>query len=910
MLKKILILSGLLYTATINAQIQPQQLRCEYKENPVGIDVPKPRLSWKLSSDASERNVMQTACQLEVCMNDASFRKSKLVWQSGKVVSDQSVHVVYEGDDLVSGKRYFWRIRYWDNKGRASKWSQPAYWETGLLRKEDWKAKWIEPDIPVQKGIAYPCPYFRKEFSISKKVKSARLYITSRGMYEARINGKKVGEDVLSPGWTTYSKRLQYQTYDVTADLKQGLNAAGAILGDGWFRGKIKQNWDSTVIKLKPALLFQINIEYADGTSSQLISDETWKSSTGPILSSDIYDGEVYDARNELTGWDLSGYNEVNWKKVVTGNYGYDNLIAPAGVPVRRMMEIKPVNIFKTPKGELVVDMGQNIVGWIRLKASLQKGDKISLSHAEVLDKEGNFYTANLRRAKQLIEYTARGGPVEIYEPHFTFQGFRYVKVEGFPGELKPENLTGVVVYSAINKTGYFECSDPMINQLQKNIEWGQRGNFIDVPTDCPQRDERMGWTGDAQVFASTAIFNHNCAPFFTKWLRDLKAEQTPDGSVPHVIPNVLGKKSLGSTGWADAAVIIPWTMYLKYGDKRILEEQYESMKNWVKYLENLADSDLIVRKGFHFGDWLFFIHPTQWNNKPGHTDIDLISTAFFAYSAGLVEKTARILGQNEDLVYFRELRIKIKQSFNNEFVTPNGRLSPNSQTAYILSLHFGLLEQKDIPAAVKYLTGNIVQRNYHLSTGFLGTPYLCQVLTENGHADIAYRLLFQKTYPSWLYPITRGATTIWERWDGIKPDGSFQDKSMNSFNHYAYGAIGNWMYSTIAGIQEVEEKPGYKQVVIEPLLTDSLTFAKAGFDSMYGLIKSEWATKDDQVELRVSIPANTRATIIIHTSESESVHEGDKPAGSVFSAADIRKSEKGLSITTGSGEYVFSYKK
>ncbi len=904
----LVILFGLLSNAFLRAESQPQQLRCEYKENPLGIDVLKPRLSWKLSSQPGERNVSQTAYQIEVCTDIPSFSKSKLVWQTVKVVSDRSIHLEYKGDDLVSGKRYYWRIRYWDNKGKASAWSQPAWWETGLLKKSDWTAQWIETDIPLQPKVSNPCPYFRKEFSLTKKVKSARLYITSRGMYEAYINGNRIGMDVLTPGWTTYAARLQYQTYDLTGQLINGVNTLGVILGDGWFKGEIARLPDTIMNKIKPALLLQINIEYTDGTTFQVVSNKDWKSSLGPIIMSDIYNGEIYDARKEMKGWNTMGFNDSKWESVIVRDFGYDNLVAPAGVPVRKMMEIKPVNILTTPKGELVVDMGQNMVGWVRLKASLNNGTKISLSHAEVLNKEGNFYTANLRAARQIIEYTARGDQEEVFEPHFTFQGFRYVKVEGFPGKITSDNITGIVVYSDIKKTGYFECSNPLINQLQNNIQWGQRGNFVDVPTDCPQRDERLGWTGDAQAFASTACFNFNCSAFYTKWLQDLKAEQLPNGSVPFVIPNVLGKRSTGSTGWADASVIVPWTMYLKYGDERILEGQYESMKNWVRYLQNLADSDLIVRKGYHFGDWLFFIHPTEWNVKPGYTDIDLISTAFFSHSTSLVEKTARILKKNEDAAYYLDLNKEIKQSFYNEFVTPNGRLSPNSQTAYILALKFGLLDQKDIPSAVNYLTGNIEKRNYHLSTGFLGTPYICQVLTKYGFPDIAYKLLLQKSYPSWLYPVTRGATTIWERWDGIKPDSSFQSVSMNSFNHYAYGAIGDWMYSTVTGIRENEEFPGYKQCTIEPFLNNSLTFARASFDSMYGMIQSEWATKDDQVELKVSVPANTKATIIIHTSNCDSLKESNKSPEMVFGSSNIKKSGDGFVITAGSGDYIFNY--
>ncbi len=903
---KIAALLSLLPVSALQAEIKPYNLICEYKVNPIGIDVLNPRLSWILSSDPTDRNVVQTAYQIQVCLDQPSFTSSNLVWESGKIISDQSTQIAYNGIPVFSLKRYYWRIKYWDNKGRESKWSQPSYWEIGLLNNTDWKAKWIEADIPLNNLLPNPCPYLRKEIDIHKKLKSARLYITSLGLYEVYLNGNKIGKDVLTPGWTSYEKRLQYQTYDITDLLRQGGNSFGVILGDGWFKGKISRKPESVKNNTKVALLFQVFLEFIDGETIYVISDNSWKSSIGPIKMSDIYNGEFYDARDILEGWNTNGYDDSNWLGVTVRDYGYANLVAPAGVPVTKIKEIKPVRIFYTPKHELVMDMGQNMVGWIRLNASLNRGDKIVLTHAEVLDKNGNFYTENLREAQQRIVYIAGDEPLDVFEPHFTFQGFRYVKVEGFPGEPSLDNFTGIVIHSQIDQTGFFECSDKMINQLQSNIQWSQRGNFIDIPTDCPQRDERFGWTGDAQVFAPTACFNFDCAAFYTKWLQELKADQLTNGSVPHEIPNVLGKGHSGSTGWGDAAVIIPWIMYLKYGDKRILEEHYQSMKRWIQFLLTLTDDGLVIRKGFHYGDWLFFIHPTDWNAKPGYTDVDLIATAFFFYSTSLVEKTAKILNKTDDIIYFKELEKNIKNSFNKEFVTPNGRLSSNSQTAYVLALQFKLLDSTDIKSAVRYLTEDIKKREFHLSSGFLGTPYICHVLSQNGYTDYANKLLFQRTYPSWLYPITRGATTIWERWDGIKPDSSFQDPSMNSFNHYAYGAIGDWIYSNIAGLQDDEDYPGYKHFTIRPLITDSLDYARFYFNSMYGTIRSEWSRKGNQIELNIAVPPNTRATIILYTSDIDTVTEGGKLLSEVFESSEVIFSGTECRISIGSGNYNF----
>ncbi|RPJ81648.1 MAG: alpha-L-rhamnosidase, partial [Acidobacteria bacterium] len=516
---------------------------------------------------------------------------------------------------------------------------------------------------------------------------------------------------------------------------------------------------------------------------------------------------------------------------------------------------------------------------WVRLKVQGPAGTSVTLLHAEVLDKEGNFYTENLRNAKQTVQYTLKGGGSETFEPHFTFQGFRYVAVDGYPGTLTLDSLTGVVIHSDMAKSGEFESSFPLINQLQHNIVWGQKGNFVDVPTDCPQRDERLGWTGDAQVFARTAAFNYDVAGFFTKWLKDVAADQLENGSVPFVIPDVLsrpGRPSAGSAAWADSAVIIPWTMYLVYGDKRFLEEQYESMARWVEYMRQRAGDDYLWTGDFHFGDWLAFA--TTRSDYPGATTgKDYIATAFFAHSTDLLARVARVLGRTEDASRYEQLVSKIKEAYRREFVTENGRVAENTQTAYALALEFDLLPENLRHAAAKRLAAEVRERK-HLTTGFVGTPYLCHVLTRYEYLDEAYLLLKREEYPSWVYPVKQGATTIWERWDGQKPDGSFQDKGMNSFNHYAYGAIGDWMYRVMAGIELDPAAPGYKHILVQPQPGGGFTSAKASHETMYGKVSSAWSLKDGNFELAVQIPANTRATVRLPKAKSGQVTESGKP--------------------------------
>lgn len=886
------------------AQAEVKNLLIENLSNPVGLDVARPRFSWQLVSDS--RNIMQSAYELRVSNHPASIVKGKkILWNSGKVLSDQSVQVPYAGQTLQSGKKYYWQVRVWDNAGKISAWSEPAFWQMGLLNVTDWKAKWIEVGFP-EDTLLRPSPLFRKQFASHKKIQSATAYITSHGLYEAYINGHRVGDFFLTPGWTSYHKRLQYQVYDVTSLVTNGKNTVGVTLGNGWYRGYLAWGGNKNTYGKELALLFQLEVTYTDGTTETIVSDETWKSSTGAIRSSEIYNGEFYDAREDKEGWATALYNDRDWPGVIVKNFDNSILIATYNEPIKKHETFQPIKIFKTPAGEQVVDFGQNLVGWVQLKVKGKAGDKVTLYHAEVLDKAGNFYTKNLRAAKEQNTYILKGGTEETFEPHFTFQGFRYVKVEGFPGELKPENLTAIALYSDMKPTGSFITSNPLLNQLQHNIQWGQKGNFLDVPTDCPQRDERLGWTGDAQVFSRTAAYNMRVNNFFAKWLKDIAADQLPNGSVPFVIPNVLGPHAAGSTGWADVATIIPWNIYLAYGDKRILEQQYASMKAWVGYMQQNSRDDL-WNIGFHFGDWLFYRPDDDNDGRSAITDKYLIAQCFYAHSTQLVINAAQVLGKTDDVVKYTALLQKIKDAFLKEYATPNGRLVSGSQTAYVLALNFDMLPETLRPQAAQRLVQNIKDYNNHLTTGFLGTPYLCHVLTRFGYTDVAYKLLLQETYPSWLYPVKMGATTIWERWDGMKPDSTFQTPGMNSFNHYAYGAIGDWMYRVMAGIDTYVSDPGYKKIKIMPHPGGSLTTVSANLKTYYGLVSAHWKLDNGKLQLEVEIPANTTATVYIPADNAKSITESNKALSSVKDIKLMGKEGGFIVVEVGSGKYYFS---
>jgi len=899
--------------------LTPKSLICEYFTNPIGIDVPKPRVSWQLT--AQERDVRQTSYQILVGESRGGLEDQAdgLLWDSGKVISDNSLHIPYAGTVLQAGQRCYWQVRVWDENDTVSAWSNIAFWEMGLLDNSNWQADWITPDWDEDISRAQATPLLRRGFNVESDLVTARIYATSLGVYKLRLNGQGVGDAVLTPGWTSYGHRLQYQTYDVTNLIREGDNVLGAILGDGWYRGHLGFTRGRNFYGDNLALLLQLHLTYVDGRVDIIGSDTMWRATTGPIQMSDIYNGETYDAQHEKRGWDEVSYDESNWHHVRHLNHANEIVVAQEGPFIRRQEKIRPVRILHSPKGETILDFGQNMVGWVKLRVRGSAGTTITLRHAEVLDQQGNFYTENLRTADQVVSYTLGGRTDgdEIFEPHFTFQGFQYVAVEGFPGKLTLDNFTGIVLHSDMPTSGTFECSNPLINQLQQNIVWGQKGNFVDVPTDCPQRDERLGWTGDTQVFIRTACFNMNVATFFTKWLRDLSADQHANGSVPFVVPDALvriksgrlnSSREAGAAAWGDAAVICPWTIYQCYGDTRLLEEQYESMNGWVDFMYSRVGDDYIWRHDFQFGDWLDFRGEDGRKPMPV-TNNELIATAFFAYSTQLLANAAQVLGKTSNAERYADLANTVKAAFNDEFVTPSGRVGPNTQTAYVLALQFDLLPEPMRPLAVERLVGEIRQGQYHLTTGFVGTPYLCHALSRYGYADVAYELLNQENYPSWLYPVKQGATTIWERWDGIKPDGSFQDASMNSFNHYAYGAIGDWLYQVVAGIEIDPDEPGYKRVLFQPQPGGGLTYASATLDSMYGRIESKWTLEKDKFDLTVMIPANTEGVVRLPAQTVEEITEQGQALAQVDGIREIQQEDETVILTLGSGHYHLSTK-
>ncbi len=903
MKKSILLFLSVLLIQTSFAQTKITDLKVENLVTPLGLGAKQPRLSWKITSD--KRDFMQYAYEIQISTTKDPSKGD--AWKTGKVMSDQSTNITYQGQELKSTTHYFWRVRVWDSSGKASAWSERSWWTTGLLNTSDWKAQWIESGLPGD-SVLGPSPMFRRTFEVKKIINSARLYITAHGLYEASVNGQRVGDAYFTPGWTSYKTRLQYQVYDVTNLVKQRINAIGVVLGDGWYRGHLAWEDNKNIYGKKAGLLAQLQLMYADGTSETIVTDGQWKISTGPIVSSSIYHGENYDARLEKSGWSTSSFNDADWKSAKVNDVTKENIIASENPQVTKHEIFKPIKIITTPKGEKVLDFAQNLVGWVQFKVKGKKGDVVAIHHAEVLDKDGNFYTTNLRAAKAEIHYTLKGDGEETFEPHFTFFGFRYIKVDGYPGELTANNFQAITLYSDMKPTGNFECSNPLVNQLQHNIQWGQRGNFVDVPTDCPQRDERLGWTGDAQAFARTASFNFDVGNFFEKWLKDLAADQQSDGRVPFVIPNVLGATAGGSAGWADAATIIPWNVYLAYGDKKVLEDQYESMKLWVSFMQANSTNDL-WNKGFHFGDWLFYRPFDDNDGRSAVTDKYLIAQTFFANSVDLVIKTATLLRKTEDAAKYKELLTKVKKAFLKEYVTPNGRLVSSTQTAYVLALHFDMLPEEMRKQAAEYLVQNIKSYDNHLTTGFLGTPYLTHVLTRFGYSDVAYQLLLQETYPSWLYPVKMGATTIWERWDGIKPDSTFQTPRMNSFNHYAYGAIGDWLYRAVAGIDTYEDGVGYKHIRIQPHVGGGFTYANADLQTRYGKVSTHWKIENGNFNLTVDVPANTAATVFVPSNSVNEITEDGKLITSMKEIKVTGTENDSVILQIGSGHYVFAAK-
>jgi len=881
------------------------RLRCEHQENPIGIGERRPRFSWVIESDG--QGVRQRGYRLQVSTS-ADF--GDFLWDSGEVRSPQSVLVDYAGPALRSGTRYHWRVRVRDNHGQDSPWSEPAFFETALDPLE-WKARFVTPEEEGA-GASSAGMLLRREFTVEGEVQSARIYASALGVYELRLNGQRVGDALLTPGWTSYSKRLLYQTWDVTALVKPGPNAVSAVLGCGWYKGDLA-GWlgRRNVYGSRTALIAQLIVRHADGREELVVTDESWKCAAGPILYSELYHGETYDARRELPGHDQAGYDDSAWRPVWSLDRSLQTLQPQDGPVVRRQERLKPLRLFTTPKGERVLDFGQNIAGWVRFTVQGSAGEKLILRHAEVLDAEGNFYTENLRSARARVEYVLKGGAPETFEPHFTFQGFRYAMIEAFPGEParipSAEDFEAVVIHSDLEPAGRFSCSNDLVNGLHRNILRSLKGNFVDIPTDCPQRDERLGWTGDAQVFIPTALFLVQAVPFYRKWLRDLAADQVEGGGVPFVVPDVLSdalqndpmiKQPHSSTGWGDAAVVCPWTLYEHSGDRRILAEQYHVMKGWVQYIRSRARDGVLWDSGFHFGDWVAL--DAKEGSYFGATPNDLVATAYYSHSTRLLARTAAVLGRKADAKEYARLHREIVAAFRREFFTPSGRLAVRTQTAHILALAFDLAPEEHRQRVVDALVAIIEENGGHLTTGFLGTPHVCRVLAENGRLEAAYALLLRQDYPSWLYQVAHGATTIWEHWDGIKPDGSMWSPSMNSFNHYAYGAVGDWLHRAVAGLGIELDDRGRHRVVVQPRPGGGLTHAEAQLMTLYGKAAVSWTLAAGKIGIEILVPHNTTARVVLPGAARSLL---GSEAGSFRNRAD------GAEAALGSGSWRFEYR-
>ena len=1043
-----------------SAKLTAEYLRCEYLVNPPGIDEPSPRLSWVLLS--SRRGEVQTAYRIIAAGTEENLgRNIGDLWDTDKVLSDQTSQIAYAGKPLKSGKQCFWKVMAWDGNDQPTAWSETGFWAMGLLSPRDWRGGWISLDVPLNDtetsvlkdsewiwypegdpvksapvGARYfrinltipegrvidkaeltaagdnqfvasvngqeagggqnfkkpdvidiskylkagknviaikvnnvgdnpnpagligmariefdgeaplttfsgsswkvsdseaegwkgedfddsawknaislgkagiepwgklatrqlrlpPARFIRKNFNLDKAVKRATIYSTAMGLYELHINGQKVSDEYFRPGWTDYDTRVYYNTYDVTDLVEQGGNAIGSILADGWYVGYIGWGHEREHYKSeKPYFKAQLNVEYEDGTTEVIATDGTWKATTGPILEADFLMGETYDANLEMGGWSLCGFDDSNWENNTENDQIATSIEACPNVPVTVFKEIKPISITEPKPGSFVYDMGTNFAGFARLKVQGEKGTKVVLRFAERLNPDGTIYTTNLRGARTIDTYICKGEGTEIWQPRFTFHGFQYVELTGYPGKPDNDAITGIELTSATPVVGAFETSDKQANLLYRNIKQTQRANFIEIPTDCPQRDERLGWTGDAQIYVRTATYNTDVAAFFGKWLVDLEDAQLPDGAFPDVAPR---KAALGGgvAAWGDAGVICPWTIYQVYGDERVLEKHYKAMARWINYCKGTTKG--FIRPASGYGDWL---------SIKADTPKEVLATAYFANSTNLMSQIAEVLGKKGDAVKYKRLFSDIKSSFNNAFVGADGKIKGDTQTVYVLALAFGLVDGEQAELAKKHLADNIKGRDYHLSTGFVGTKDLMATLTAIDRADIAYRLFHNDTFPSWGFSIKHGATSIWERWDGWTPEKGFQDPGMNSFAHYSFGAVAEWMFKTIAGIDT--DGVGYRNIIIKPQPGGKIVYAKASYNSINGVIATEWKFKGGNFYLDVTIPANTTATIYIPAAKTGKITESRKPADKAEGLEFLRMEGKTAIYKAGSGTFKF----
>jgi alpha-L-rhamnosidase len=879
-------------------------LRCEYLVDPLGIDEPSPRLSWILES--ARRGARQNAYRVLVASSPIQLQKGVGdLWDSGRIESDRTTQIVYAGMPLRARNQCHWTVEVWDDAGNRAR-SEPALWSMGLNRG-DWTAKWIAADPEIfrrDKDAITPTlttpgtpPLLRKEFEIpaGAQVRRATLYVSARGLLKMFLGAKKISDDLFVPEWTDYDKRVHYRTFDVAAHLAPGKNVLAAALGDGWWSGYV--GWQNTRARygsLQNSMLMQLEIELDNGASLTISTDPSWRAETGPILASDFMMGESYDARRERTGWLKSGYDDSSWlpvKEVPVPTA--PPLVAQPGPPVRITEQLTPVSVNEIKPGTFIYDLGQNIAGWVRLKIPASftpAGTRIRLRHGERLNPDGTLYTENLRRAAATDSYITKDENEKTFEPHFTFHGFQFIEITGLKTALPVENVTGCVIHSATPPAGKFECSHPGVNRLWLNGLWSQRDNFLCIPTDCPQRDERLGWMGDAQVFSRTATYNMDVSAFFTKWMIDVEDAQTPDGIFPDIAPrlregeNFIGLGNLGgAAGWADAGIIIPFTMWRVYGDGRIIQRHWNAMVRWLDFIERNNPSGLRLKAlGNNYGDWLCIPSDTSFGT---HSPMKYyLATAYWANDALMMERMARALGKTAEAARYRKMFEHVRDAIQKEWLLPDGQLNVETQTAYLLALAFNLIPDNVRARAAERLVDNIKNLDWHLSTGFIGISHLNPQLTLSGHADVAYKLLLQEDYPSWLYPVRHGATTIWERWNGWTHEDGFFDPQMNSLNHYSLGSVGEWLFRHVAGIELDPEVPAFKRFILRPFIppkSTGLTFARATYQSLHGEILSHWKRTGpdlENLEWTVKIPPNTAARVFIPSDPNSVVSESGIP--------------------------------
>ncbi|WP_241910416.1 family 78 glycoside hydrolase catalytic domain [Pseudotamlana carrageenivorans] len=851
-------------------------------KNPIGFYNDTPSFSWKLP--VSEAVKLQSAYQVIAATSKEFLPNNPNLWDSKKQESPQSTFVKYQGEQLKSRQNVFWQVRYWNQDGKVSEWSAINSFELGLLKNADWKAKWIGLNTAkdsikgVRNFLMHKPQYLRKGFELSSDVTSARLYITAKGVFDVHLNGKDVSDDVMTPGWTPYNHRIETLTYDVTSLLQTGVNALAVELASGWHSGRISRGRALYENFASPKILCQLEVVMKDGSKHTIISDESWKGTTnGPIRLAGIYDGEIYDANFEIPDWNTATFDDRSWELVEVETISRDVKLAPKRHhTVKNQQVLKDAEIVSVDENSAVFNLKQNMVGVPKVKVPMKKGDTLKIRFSEMLLKDHTFYTKNYRSAKSTDYYIAAKDGVVEYVAKFTFHGFQFVELSGYDKNAKPESswVQGIVQHSDFEKNGTFTSSHDKLNQLQSNITWGLRDNFFDIPTDCPQRDERLGWTGDAQVIAPTSLFNYDTHAFWTAWLQSLRENQSEheSGLVPWIVPDVL-QINRASPGWGDAVVLIPWNIYNITGDKRVLKENFEAAKKWIGFYKSKIEDKEFIPKMRSFGDWLQ-PYPTKTGKggNSGDTSKELIITAYFAHSSLLVSKMAGILGHSKDEKEYYDLHKNIAGVFRDTFFDKNGKVKnvKETQTSYLLAIYFDLLKPETKIKAQKHLLEEIKKADYHLGTGFIGTPILPKVLDDMGEIDLMYKILFKETYPSWFYSINQGATTMWERWNSYSQAEGYNPQSMNSLNHYAYGAIGQWMYERIAGIAPLA--PGYKKIKIAPLPNDRLTSAAASINTPYGLASTSWKKDKETFILDVVIPPNTTAEITVPNASIESV--------------------------------------